>query len=103
MRPSGLLPGVGRRRFDHFFAELSVAAGRRLPRLALWLALHDGGVDPESLSRDQTLAYCRDGLGAFLARQGLALAPRAQRRLEREMGRYDPARPTPYERFAALA
>jgi hypothetical protein len=94
---------VGRRRFDHFFAEASVAAGRRLPRLAFWLAVHDGGFDPESLSRDDALAFCRRGLPAFLAQHGLALAPRARRRLEREMRRYDPARPTPYERFAALA
>ena len=94
---------MGRRRFDHLFAETSVAVGCRLPRLALWLALHDGGCDPESLSREQALAFCRSGLARFLAEQGLALAPRARRRLERELHRYDPARPTPYERFAALA
>jgi hypothetical protein len=94
---------VGRRRFDHLFAETCVAADRRLPRLALWLALHDDGADPEGLTREQALAFCRGSLPRFLARHGVALAPRAQRRLERELRRYDPTRPSPYERFAAYA
>ena len=32
----------------------------------------------------------------------LAVPPRAQKRLEREVARFDPRHPTPYERFAAL-
>jgi hypothetical protein len=93
---------LGRRRFDHLFTEASVAAGRRLPRFALWMACHEAGVDPEALSRDAALRFCRAQLPAFLAGRGLALAPRDARRLLREVGRFDPARPTPYERFAAL-
>jgi hypothetical protein len=94
---------MGRRRFDHLFVEASVAAGRRLPRLDLWLALHDAGFDPEALTRGQALAFCAGGLERFLNERGLALAPREARRLAREVARFDPSRPTPYEVFARLA
>ena len=80
-----------------------MAAGRRLPRLALWLAVHDDGPDPELLTREEAAGLCRGALARFLAEHGVALSPRALARLEREMRRYDPSRPTPYERFAAWA
>jgi len=41
-------------------------------------------------------------LTRFLADHGLALPPRAQRRLERNLRRYDPAILTPYERMAQI-
>jgi len=94
---------MGRRRFDHLYVETCVAAGRRLSRVALWYALHEAGCDPEALTREAALAFCRGGLRRTLAREGAALSPRALRRLEREVGRYDPTRPTPYEIFAAFA
>jgi hypothetical protein len=94
---------MGRRRFDHLFAEASVAAGRLLPRFALWMACHEVGIDPEVLTREQAVAFCRSHLPAFLAAQGLALDPGPARRLEREVSRFDPRHPTPYERFARLA
>jgi hypothetical protein len=93
---------MGRRRFDHLFAEASVATGRLLPRFGLWLACHEVGLDPERLTREQVLGFCRSALPGFLGGLGLALPPRAARRLEREVARFDPHRPTPYERFAAL-
>ncbi|HEX2486776.1 MAG TPA: hypothetical protein VHQ66_15825 [Myxococcota bacterium] len=92
---------MGRRRFDHLFVETCVAAGRRLPRLALWHALHEAGADPERLGREEALAFARDGLVRFLEGEGIVLRSRERARLERELRRYDPARPTPYERFAA--
>jgi hypothetical protein len=88
--------------FDHFHAELSVQVGRLVPRYALWLGLREAGVDPERLTRDQALAFCRERLPAFLAARGLRLAPRPARRLERELRRFDPVRPTPYEQAARL-
>lgn len=78
-----------------------MAAGRRLPRLALWHALHEAGADPERLGREEALAFARDGLVRFLEGEGIVLRSRERARLERELRRYDPARPTPYERFAA--
>jgi hypothetical protein len=93
---------LGRRRFDHLFTEASVAAGLRLPRFALWMACHEGGLDPEALTRDGALRFCRADLPRFLAALGVALPPREARRLLREVARFDPARPTPYEIFAAL-
>jgi len=93
---------MGRRRFDHLFAELSVAAGRRLPRYELWLTLHGAGVDPERLTGPDLVGLCEKVLPAFLGSRGLVLSPRRSRALRRELGRYDPALPTPYERFAAL-
>ena len=91
-----------RRLFDHFHAELSVHLGRLVPRYALWLSLREAGLDPELLTRDQALAFCRQRLAAFLAAQGLRLAPRPARRLERELRRFDPGRATPYEHAARI-
>jgi hypothetical protein len=91
-----------RRVFDHLHAELSVGVGVVVPRYALWLRLREAGADPERLTREQALGFCRRQLPAFLAEQGLALEPRPARRLEREIGRFDPARPTPYERAARV-
>jgi hypothetical protein len=93
---------MGRRRFDHLFAEASVAVERLLPRFELWMELHEAGLDPESLSRDDAVGFCRGRLPGFLAERGFGLRPRAAQRLEREIARFDPRHPTPYERFAAL-
>jgi hypothetical protein len=91
-----------RRVFDHLHAELSVEVGRVVPRYALWLRLRAAGLDPERLTSAQGLAFCRRHLPAFLGELGLSLAPRPARRLEREIGRFDPTRPTPYERAAGV-
>jgi hypothetical protein len=93
---------MGRRRFDHLFAELSVAVGRHLRRYELWLAVHEAGVDPECITHPELLHLCDRVLPAFLKGEGLTLPPRTARRLRRELERYDPSVPTPYERFAAL-
>jgi hypothetical protein len=92
-----------RRRFDHLFAEASVAADRLLPRFELWMEFHEAGLDPEALSRAAVVDCGRARLPGFLATRGLGIAPRAARRLEREVARFDPRHPTPYERFAALS
>jgi hypothetical protein len=86
-----------RRGFDHLHAELSVGVGRVVPRYALWLRLRETGADPDRLTREQALAFCRRHLPAFLAELGLVLPRRPARRLERELGRFDPSRPSPYE------
>lgn len=92
----------GRRRFDHFVAELSVAIDSRVPRYALWLRMHEQGWNPDDLSREDVVAFCGAPLAGFLAARGLHIRERARRRLQREMGRYDPSLPTPYERMARL-
>jgi hypothetical protein len=66
------------------------------------MEFHEAGLDPEALSRDDAVAFCRARLPGFLATRGFELAPRSARRLEREVSRFDPRHPTPYERFAAL-
>jgi hypothetical protein len=91
-----------RRGFDHLAAELSVGLGRPAPRYALWLHLREGGLDPDRLTREQALAFCRAGLAAFLREQGLALSEPAARRLARAIARFDPRRPAPEERLAPL-
>ena len=93
-------PRHGRRRFDHLVTELSVAVGQKIPRYALWLRLHEYGWNPDELSRDEAISFCGTPLSSFLATQGLRLRASRQRRLQREMARYDPALPTPYERMA---
>jgi len=91
---------MGRRRFAHLHMELSLAAGRLVPRWALWLHLAGRGWHPERLTREAVLAFHRDHLDAFLAEQGLTLSARAARRLGRELARFDPRRPTPEETLA---
>jgi len=91
-----------RRRFDHLFVEASVAAGLRLPRYDLWLALHEFGADPESLSRVDAIRFCDESLPRFLRQRGIALSRRATRGLQVQIERYDPAVPSPYEHFEAL-
>jgi hypothetical protein len=91
-----------RRGFDHLVAEASVAAGRLLPRYALWLRLRELGFDPERLTRDEALAFCRAGLRDFLREHCVALPEAARRRMERRVARFDPRQPTPEERLARL-
>ena len=91
-----------RRRFDHLAIELSLAVDRAVPRFALWTALHEGGADPEQLSRDAALAFCDAPLDRFLAGLGLALPAPARRRLRRRVARFDPRHPAPEEIFARL-
>jgi hypothetical protein len=91
---------VGRRRFDHLALELSLALGQSVPRYALWLRLREEGFDPEALDRSQVLAFCADPLERFLEGMGLGLRPSCLRRLRRAVERFDPTRPTPYERIA---
>jgi hypothetical protein len=93
---------MARRRFDHLVLEISLAVGQRIPRYPLWLRLHELGWNPERLSRQAALAFCGAPLTRFLADHGLALGPRARRRLQRNLRRYDPAIPTPYERMARI-
>jgi hypothetical protein len=93
---------MGRRRFDHLWTELSVELGRLAPRYPLWLALHEAGLDPERLGAQGALRFCDGPLDAFLRAHGLVLPARRARSLRRRVARFDPALPTPYERFAAL-
>lgn len=92
----------GRRRFEHLVVELSLAVDVAVPRFGLWLALHEHGADPERLRRADVLAFCEDGLEAFLAERGLALPPGERRRLARRLARFDARHPTPEERLAAF-
>ncbi len=91
---------MGRRRFEHLFVEICVAAGIRLQRYPLWLCLHEQGFDPEALSQRQALAFCDGPLAAYLEGEGLELSPRARRRLRRTVARFDPAIETAAERVA---
>lgn len=92
----------GRRRFDHLHVEICVAVRTRVSRFALWLELREIGADPEQLAREDALAFCDARLERFLRARGLAVRPRAKRRLRRAVARFDPRLPTPYERLAAL-
>ncbi|MBW2316846.1 MAG: hypothetical protein JRH10_22005 [Deltaproteobacteria bacterium] len=92
-----------RKRFTHLHTELSVAVGSLVPRYALWACLEDAGFRPGRLARDEALAFLDRHLGPFLDAQHLRLGRRQARRLAREVGRFDPSRPTPeevMERFA---
>jgi hypothetical protein len=91
---------VVRRRFDHLVVELSVAVGCMLPRYPLWLCLHESGFNPETLSKEQALAFCGEPMSAFLGERGLSLGIRARRHLMREIERFDPSVLSPFERFA---
>ena len=90
---------MDRRRFDHLATELSVAVQAPIPRYALWLQLHDEGLDPERLTRAQAIGFCKGNLRRFAAEQGLRLGFLAHRRLVREVDDYDPEYDHPAERF----
>lgn len=86
-----------RRRFENLVLELSLAAGRCIPRYRLWLLLQNQGADPACLGRSGLTAFCDRHLESFLAEQGAHLRPRALRRLRRRLLRFDPRYPTPCE------
>jgi hypothetical protein len=88
---------VGRRRFDHLVAEVSVAVGHLIPRYALWLRLHELGLDPENLRTSQANTFIRKDLDDFLAGLGEHVSGWRRRRLRVAVSRYDPRHPTPYE------
>jgi hypothetical protein len=91
------VPPTHRRRFDHLFTELSVAAGELVPRYALWLCVQELGWDPVRIEADEVVAFVDDHLDAFLAEHDLFVPPRARRRLRRSLRRFDPRRPAPEE------
>ena len=86
-----------RERFNHLFVELSVLAGAPVPRYALWLRLHELGLEPETLSSRQVRWFCDRHLEDFLAEYGLELSRRARRKLLRVLTRGDPIPPAPDE------
>ena len=91
---------MSRPRFDHLFEEISVRIGRLAPRYALWLRLREIGMDPDALSRDDVVTFCRDHLDLFLFEHELALAPRETRDLIRSVARHDPSVRTPAQWIA---
>ena len=93
---------MDRRRFDHLVHELSLELGDGIPRYALWLRIHEAGLDPERLTREEALALCGGFLKRFLRENGRRLSPLARRRVRRSVARFEPALPTPEERLPAL-
>jgi len=93
---------VSRKLFNHLFVELSVSIGKRVPRYALWLELHDLGWNPESLRVDEALEFFDRRMDGFLADRGLKISRRARNRLRRELARFDPTRPLPQEIFERI-
>ena len=91
-----------RRRFEHLYAELSVALGERAPRYALWLRLGEFADSADTLSQQAAVAFCREGLKPFLAEHGRRLSARQLRRLLRVVSRYDPRQPSAEEQVSAL-
>ncbi len=89
---------MNRRLFDHLFAEISLAAGTLVPRYALWLELHHLGWNPDAITTEQALAFIDSAMSSFLGEHGLAVAPRASRRLRKLIAQFDPNHQTPYER-----
>ncbi len=91
-----------RKLFNHLFVELSVSIGKRVPRYALWLELHDLGWNPEALRVSEALAFCDGPMETFLSERGLKISPRARKRLRKELARFDPTRPHPQEIFERI-
>jgi hypothetical protein len=88
---------VRRRRFNHLIAELSELADRPVDRYALWLRLHELGLQPETLSHLQVLRFCDRHLEGFLSDQGLTISRRGRRKLLRILTRDEPIPPVPDE------
>lgn len=95
-------PQVARRRLDHLHAEICVAAGRRLSRFALWMALAESGARPASLAQEDVIRFCGGALERFLREREVELPPPRLRRLVRRVARFDARWPTPEERLGSL-
>ena len=93
---------VSRKLFNHLFVELSVSIGKRVPRYALWLELHDLGWNPESLQVAEALAVCDGPMEGFLTDRGMKISPRARQQLRGELASFDPSRALPQEIFERL-
>lgn len=93
---------MDRQRFEHLFAELSVACGRLVPRFRLWLYLRENDADPEALSRHDALRFCDEGVVPYLAAEGLSLSRWQRRKLRRAVAEYDPDLDSPAEILSQL-
>ena len=91
-----------RRYFDHLYAEICVALGRRVSRYAVWLMVWEAGGDPDDLTAHQARTFVEEHLDALLREEGAALAPQARRRLERSILEFAPDHPTPEEWMTRL-
>lgn len=91
-----------RRYFDHLYAELCVAAGRRVSRYAVWLRVWESGGDPDDLTAHQARTFLAEHLDALLREEGAPLGARERRRLERSILRFAPDHPTPEEWMTRL-
>ena len=90
---------MSRRMFDHLFAEISVSVGVPVPRYELWLRVHDLGCRPDDMTRDDALRFLDEPLDGFLSEHARPLSSRDHGRLRRQIARFNPEHPTPYERF----
>lgn len=93
---------MGRDRFDHLVDEISRALDDPVSRYALWLRVHERGLDPENLTRDEAVALCGGFLKRFLREGGQRMSPFARRRLRRSVASFEPTAPTPERRLPAL-
>lgn len=93
---------MSRRLFDHLYAELCVAAGRRASRYDLWLRVWETGGDPEDLTQEALQRFLAEGLDALLREERISLPRRARGRFERAVMDFDPRFPTPEEWVSGL-
>ena len=88
---------MSRRYFDHMYNEICVASQKRVSRYGLWLLVWEAGGDPDDLTRDQVRTFLSNQLDLLLQEEGVRLAPRTRKRLERDLLGFDPHNPTPEE------
>ncbi|MEM9174133.1 MAG: hypothetical protein AAGC67_02780 [Myxococcota bacterium] len=91
---------MSRRYFDHMYNEICVAAEKRVSRYGLWLLVWEAGGDPDDLTQAQVRTFVGAQLDVLLREEGVRLAPRVRRRLERDLLGFDPHHPTPEEWMA---
>jgi len=93
---------MGRKIFNRMVIEISLAVGHFVSRNALWVLMHERGVDPEQMTAEEVAAFCGLPLRRFLASQGLRLEPAGVQQLERQLRGINPYRPDPYDRIEGL-
>ncbi len=94
-------PPMGRHRFDNLVEELTARVGGDVPRYALWLRIHERGLDPERLTRDEVISLCGGFLQRFLRERGFRLRAGEVRRLRRAVASFEPPLATPERRLPA--
>lgn len=89
---------MSREIFNRLHRELSLLKEELVPRMLLWEAVGEVA-DPTSLTKEQAVAFLREGAAAFLPK----VSERKRRRMIKKFKRWNPDSDTPEEIFERMS